>query len=123
MSTAIVLTEQSANNLRWDRHERERRQFATERVCDLVAMGLVESSHYTVRRMTAPALGHDVARQAAIAAFPGYVFLRDFLIGELDADPVVAARVAAKHTASHNRFRRYITDLDAFAASREVGWL
>jgi hypothetical protein len=122
MRTALVLTENSAFNLQWDRREAERRAFATERVCNLVAMGLIEGADRTMRTILDPWAGYEAIRDARRRLFPGYVFLRDFLVGELDADPIIAARVAARHTAQHNRLFFGTSDSSPFSVGREFGW-
>jgi hypothetical protein len=130
MRAALMLTEDSAWNVRLDREERERRAFATERVCNLVAMGLVEGAEFMAEQILGPTLDYDAMMAARARLFPGYVFIRNFLVGELDADPVIAARVAAQHTAAHNRrvgrstdFRFPHSSTKDFNVGREVGWL
>jgi hypothetical protein len=124
MTTALVLTEASEWNLRIERQERERRAFASERVCDLVAMALVEGAEYTTRRMLEPVIGYDATVHARSRAFPGYTFIRNFLVGELDADPVIAARAAAKQVQLHNRLQGYLSEARiSLPVGRESGWL
>lgn len=124
LRTAITISEDAAFNLRMDQRESEARARATPFVCDLAAMCLVEASLHAVRRMVQPSLGYEMACRSEATAYPGYVFIRDFLIGELDADRTLACRIAAKHTALHNRhFRFLFGERSPFYAGRDIGWL
>lgn len=123
MNTSLTISDEASARLRLDRLEAEARARATALVCDVLAMGLVEGAEYMARRILMPAIGYEGVRRARSKLFPGYVFLRDTLIGELDADPVLAARIAAKHTATHNRLVGWLDERGPFYAGREVGWL
>lgn len=122
--TALVISEDAAVRLRCDRDEAERRQLATERVCHLVAMALEEGAESAVVRILEPTAGGRDARRVATRFFPGYTRIRNFLIGELDADEWLACRVAMSRVAMHNRHLSYLDRGESYYGSRaEVGWL
>jgi hypothetical protein len=124
MRTALTISDDAAWRLLIDQREAEARARATRFVCGVAAMGFVEGAERATRAIIGPALGPHTVRQGVVQSFPGYTAIRNFLMGELDADYVIACRVAAYHTQAHNRCSRYVLEQrDPYSAGREIGWL
>jgi hypothetical protein len=118
---ALTIPEERQWSLRLDKQEAERRAFASEAVCHVAAMAAEEAAEQVTRRLLAPVFPRRDLRELHVAAFPGYCWIRGFLIGELDADPLVAARVAHARTCAHNRHLRLFRDVEDCGG--ETGWL
>lgn len=118
---ALTIPEDRRWLLRLDKEEAARRAFATEAVCHIAAMAAEEAAEHATRRLLAPVFHHRDRREFYVAAFPGYCWIRGFLIGELDADPIVAARVAHARVRAHNRHMRLFRDVEDCGG--ETGWL
>ncbi len=78
------------------RSENARRDRATLEVCELVLMGYVEGRRYYAEKIAA-GFG-DFLTRTLIAEHSGgtYEEMRNFLMGELDAHPVIAATAARR---------------------------
>ena len=120
-TTALTIHEDRRFHLRLDKEEAARRHRATEFFCDVVAMALEEGASGAAGKLFAPVFGWRATREMHVAAFPGYCRIRDFLIGELDADPIIACRVAHARVRLHNRHMRLYRDREDCGA--ETGWL
>lgn len=118
---ALTIPEDRRWHLRLDKEEAARRFRATPFFCDVAAMALEEGADMAALKLLAPVFGHRMTREMHVAAFPGYCRIRDFLIGELDADPLVACRVAHARVRLHNRHIRLFDDRDRDRG--EWGWL
>jgi hypothetical protein len=109
-STAIVLYNDPrgdrAFGLRLDAEEARRRAAMTLSLCHAVAMAYEEGARLTAERVLQPFLGYGIAlSEACDRARPTYTQLRNLLVGEYDADPIVAARVAMQRIARANSWR------------------
>lgn len=104
--------------LHLDKQEAARRAAATSFVCHAVAMGLEEGADMVATRMLEPILGWAGIGSERLRLFePSYTFIRNFLIGELDADPILAATVAMDRIRMRNRTFRHRD------CGGERGWL
>lgn len=119
---AIILWNDKLGNRAYEldslKREGHRRALATEFVCHLACMAYEEGAAGATARLTPSGL--DWRTRAAIDAnnAPTYTELRGFLIGELDADPRLAARVAMQRVARDEKFRHRIAE-----HYRNTGWL
>lgn len=89
------------------RQENERRDRATLEVCLLVLMGYIEGRDDYARRLGERMGGHFAGHELAYGSVPTYTQMRNFLIGELDARPVVAATAAFRQRAFHNKLEAH----------------
>lgn len=89
------------------RHENERRDFASLAVCHVALMAYEESRHIYARRL-ARGVGASHLAESLIAdeSQPSYTELRNFLVGELDARYVTACQAAFARVAMNNRLMR-----------------
>lgn len=107
------------------REENARRDFATLRVCGVVLMGMIEGRDWLARDI-GKALGDRrglVTRLLADDSVPSYTQMRNFLIGEMDAHPVIAMAAAFGQRAMHNRIRASEIQAAWGREEGEPGWL
>lgn len=84
-------------------------------------MALEEGAYTAADRLLAPVFGWRGGYALNVASFPGYTRIRNFLVGELDADEIVACRVAARRVAL---FNRHISHYPERRHCRgDLGWL
>lgn len=80
-------------------------------ICARIALAFEEGARLIAERALVSLVTDYMARQRAVDAIrPSYTDIRGFLIGELEADPIVACRVAMERTAAANRFAATMGD-------------
>ena len=110
--------------------ENDRRDRATPDLCAAVLMAIEETRYKTAEAIAAALGGDRLAAHllAELTPHPSYTEMRNFLIGELDAHPVVACRAAMARAAMHAREDSFIRDVrdlwhGPYALRGERGWL
>ena len=90
------------------------------RSCSHACQAYEEGARNAWRRLLGPSIGWYEASNAADRNAPTYTELRNFLVGELEADYRVACVVAFAHVTRNNRlyaYKKLLTDIG------ERGWL
>lgn len=105
------------------RRENARRDRATLEVCSLVIMGFIEGRDMYARKLANAIGSHASAHMLAYDSVPSYTEMRNFLIGELDAHPVIAAAVAFRNVEFHNKLARRDRANFYGEPAPESGWL
>jgi hypothetical protein len=91
--------------LRLDAEDARQRAKLTPAVCSLVAMAYEEGMRLAAERMLGPVVGDVMVRTKTLDEVrPTYPEIRNFLAHEIEADPVVACRVAMARTVAANLF-------------------
>lgn len=89
------------------RRENDRRDFATLEVCLVVLMGYIEGRDLYARRFATALGSRFAAMELAYDSVPSYTEMRNFLEGELDARPVIAAAAAFRQRSFHNKLEAH----------------
>jgi hypothetical protein len=105
--------------------ENAQRDVMTPKVCWMIANAIDDTAYHIAER-TGTRLGYsrETVRRLERESFMGYVFIRNFLVGECGADYWLACRIAFQMAESTNgRWAGIARRAGAFGNGGERGWL